>query len=61
MNQASDLMGIVSLVTGAASGLGRSSSVEVDDVGDLVAFLASDVAFGYHGACITIDKGISAG
>lgn len=35
--------------------------VEVDDVADLVAFLASDAARGYHGACISIDKGITAG
>lgn len=35
--------------------------VEVDDVADLVAFLASDAARGYHGTCITLDNGISAG
>lgn len=35
--------------------------VEVDDVADLVAFLASDAARGYHGACISLDKGITAG
>ena len=35
--------------------------VEVDDVADLIAFLASDAARGYHGACIAIDKGITAG
>ena len=35
--------------------------VEVDDVADLVVFLASDAARGYHGACISIDKGITAG
>ena len=35
--------------------------VEVDDVADLVAFLASDAARAYHGACIAIDKGITAG
>lgn len=35
--------------------------VEVEDVADLVAFLASDAARGYHGACISIDKGITAG
>lgn len=35
--------------------------VEVDDVGNLVAFLCSDAADGYHGACISIDKGITAG
>lgn len=35
--------------------------VEVEDVAQLVAFLASDAAGGYHGACISIDKGITAG
>ncbi len=35
--------------------------VEVDDVADLIAFLASDAARGYHGACISLDKGITAG
>lgn len=35
--------------------------VEVDDVAEAVAFLASDSARGYHGSCITIDKGITAG
>jgi NAD(P)-dependent dehydrogenase (short-subunit alcohol dehydrogenase family) len=35
--------------------------VEVEDVADLVAFLASDAARGYHGTCISIDKGITAG
>ena len=36
-------------------------TVEVDDVAGLVAFLASDAARAYHGACICIDKGITAG
>lgn len=35
--------------------------VEIDDVADLVAFLASDAARGYHGTCISLDKGITAG
>lgn len=35
--------------------------VEVDDVADMVTFLASDAAQGYHGAIISIDKGITAG
>ncbi len=35
--------------------------VEVDDVANLIGFLASDAADGYHGACINIDKGIVAG
>jgi NAD(P)-dependent dehydrogenase (short-subunit alcohol dehydrogenase family) len=34
--------------------------VEVDDVAELVAFLASDASRSYHGACINIDKGITA-
>ncbi len=35
--------------------------VEVDDVAEMVAFLASDAARGYHGAVINIDNGITAG
>lgn len=35
--------------------------VEVDDVADMMVFLASDAAEGYHGAIISIDKGITAG
>jgi NAD(P)-dependent dehydrogenase (short-subunit alcohol dehydrogenase family) len=35
--------------------------VEIDDVAGMVAFLASDAARGYHGACINIDNGITAG
>lgn len=35
--------------------------VEIDDVAEMVAFLASDAAAGYHGACINIDNGITAG
>ena len=31
------------------------------EVAALIAFLASDAARGYHGACIAIDKGITAG
>ena len=40
---------------------GLRGLVEVDDVADMVAFLASPAAAGYHGACINIDKGITAG
>lgn len=40
---------------------GLRGMVEVDDVAQLIAFLASDAARGYHGACINIDKGITAG
>lgn len=35
--------------------------VEVGDVAELIAFLSSDAARGYHGACIAVDKGITAG
>jgi NAD(P)-dependent dehydrogenase (short-subunit alcohol dehydrogenase family) len=40
---------------------GLRGMVEVDDVAELIAFLASDAARGYHGACISIEKGITAG
>jgi NAD(P)-dependent dehydrogenase (short-subunit alcohol dehydrogenase family) len=40
---------------------GLRGLVEVDDVADMIAFLASDAASGYHGACINIDRGITAG
>ncbi len=35
--------------------------VEVDDVADMIVLLASDAGRGYHGACISIDAGITAG
>jgi NAD(P)-dependent dehydrogenase (short-subunit alcohol dehydrogenase family) len=35
--------------------------VEIDDVAAMVAFLASDAARSYHGQCISIDNGITAG
>jgi NAD(P)-dependent dehydrogenase (short-subunit alcohol dehydrogenase family) len=35
--------------------------VEVDDVAEMIAFLASDAARGYHGACVVIDNGVVAG
>lgn len=35
--------------------------VEIDEVADMVAFLATDAAQGYHGAIINIDNGITAG
>lgn len=35
--------------------------VEIDLVGEMVAFLATDAAKGYHGACINMDNGITAG
>ncbi|HMK85831.1 MAG TPA: SDR family oxidoreductase [Steroidobacteraceae bacterium] len=40
---------------------GLRGTVEVDDVADLIAFLASDAGRSYHGACINIDRGITAG
>jgi NAD(P)-dependent dehydrogenase (short-subunit alcohol dehydrogenase family) len=40
---------------------GLRGTVEVDDVAEMVAFLASDAASGYHGSCVTIDRGITAG
>jgi NAD(P)-dependent dehydrogenase (short-subunit alcohol dehydrogenase family) len=40
---------------------GLRGMVEVDDVADMVAFLASDAGRSYHGACISIDRGITAG
>jgi NAD(P)-dependent dehydrogenase (short-subunit alcohol dehydrogenase family) len=40
---------------------GMRGMVEVDDVAEMIAFLASPAAAGYHGACISIDKGITAG
>ena len=40
---------------------GMRGQVEVEDVADLVAYLASDAGRGYHGACLTIDAGITAG
>lgn len=40
---------------------GMRGTVEVDDVADMVTLLASDAGRGYHGACISIDAGITAG
>jgi NAD(P)-dependent dehydrogenase (short-subunit alcohol dehydrogenase family) len=40
---------------------GLRGMVETDDVADMVAFLASDAGRSYHGACISIDRGITAG
>jgi NAD(P)-dependent dehydrogenase (short-subunit alcohol dehydrogenase family) len=46
--------------------IGRIGSVrpelcEIEDVAECVAFLASPAARGYHGACIQIDAGVTAG
>lgn len=35
--------------------------VEIEDVAEMVAFLVTDAARGYHGACISVDNGITAG
>lgn len=35
--------------------------VEVEDVAEMIAYLASDAAKGIHGACINFDSGITAG
>lgn len=40
---------------------GMRGLVEVDDVAEMIAFLASDAGRGYHGACINIDRGVTAG
>ena len=35
--------------------------VEVADVADMIAHLASDAGRAFHGACVTMDRGITAG
>ena len=40
---------------------GLRGTVEVDDVADIITMLSSDAGHAYHGACINIDKGITAG
>jgi NAD(P)-dependent dehydrogenase (short-subunit alcohol dehydrogenase family) len=40
---------------------GLRGMVEVDDVADMIAMLASDAGRSYHGAVISIDRGITAG
>jgi len=35
--------------------------VEVDDVAQMIAYLASDAGRGFHGACVSMDRGITAG
>lgn len=40
---------------------GLRGLVEVDDVADMVCMLAGESGRGYHGACINIDAGITAG
>lgn len=40
---------------------GLRGLVEVDDVADLITMLASPAGRSYHGACVSIDAGITAG
>jgi enoyl-[acyl-carrier-protein] reductase (NADH) len=40
---------------------GLRGQVEVDDVADLITMLASPAGRSYHGTCISIDAGITAG
>lgn len=40
---------------------GLRGLVEVDDVAGVIAYLASPAAAGFHGACINMDRGITAG
>lgn len=40
---------------------GLRGTVEVEDVAEMVALLASPAGRSYHGACVTIDAGITAG
>lgn len=40
---------------------GLRGLVEVDDVAEMVAYLASDAGRGFHGACVSMDRGVTAG
>jgi NAD(P)-dependent dehydrogenase (short-subunit alcohol dehydrogenase family) len=40
---------------------GMRGLVEVDDVAQMIAYLASDAGRAFHGACLTMDRGITAG
>lgn len=40
---------------------GMRGTVPVEDVADLIVLLASDAGRGFHGACLSIDAGITAG
>lgn len=40
---------------------GMRGTVEVDDVADMIVLLASRAGRGFHGACLSIDAGITAG
>jgi NAD(P)-dependent dehydrogenase (short-subunit alcohol dehydrogenase family) len=40
---------------------GMRGTVEVDDVADMIVLLSSDAGRGFHGSCINLDAGITAG
>lgn len=40
---------------------GMRGTVETEDVADMIVLLASDAGRGFHGACVSIDAGITAG
>lgn len=40
---------------------GMRGTVEVEDVADMIVLLASEAGRGFHGACLSIDAGITAG
>jgi NAD(P)-dependent dehydrogenase (short-subunit alcohol dehydrogenase family) len=40
---------------------GMRGTVPVEDVADIIVLLASDAGRGFHGACLSIDAGITAG
>lgn len=40
---------------------GLRGMVEVEDVADMIVYLASDAGRGYHGSIVSIDRGIAAG
>jgi NAD(P)-dependent dehydrogenase (short-subunit alcohol dehydrogenase family) len=40
---------------------GLRGLVEVEDVAEMIAHLASDAGRAFHGSCITMDRGITAG
>jgi NAD(P)-dependent dehydrogenase (short-subunit alcohol dehydrogenase family) len=40
---------------------GMRGLVEVDDVAQMITYLASDAGRAFHGACVTMDRGITAG
>jgi len=58
-------MGLANLREPDPSLLGRivplRGVVEIDDVAEMVAYLATDAGRAYHGTCISIDNGITAG